>query len=87
MRSTQEDLMLSEYHISQGEGVCDDIYSTIPSPCCLMEFPGVWRTVGKHDRTTAEGQPDSLPRLAPHIIVRVRSTSELGQLPDPLISR
>ena len=78
MRSTQEDLMLSEYHISQGKGGCDDLYSTIPNPCCLMEFPGVWRTVGKQDRTTAEGQPPTFS--APHhrscsVNFRARSTS------------
>ena len=78
MRSTQEDLMLSEYYISQGKGGCDDIYSTTPNPCCLMEFPGVWRTVGKQDRTTAEGQPPTFS--APHhrscsVNFRARSTS------------
>ena len=77
-RSTQEDLMLSQYHISQGRGVCDDIYSAIRSPCCLMDFPGVWRTVGKQDRTTADGQPPTFS--APHhrscsVNFRARSTS------------
>ena len=46
-----------------------------------MLFDGVsW---GMENRGEAR-QNNSLPRLAPHIIVRVRSTSELGQLPDPL---
>jgi hypothetical protein len=46
-----------------------------------MLFDGVsW---GMENRGEAS-QNNSLPRLAPHIIVRVRSTSELGQLPDPL---
>jgi hypothetical protein len=77
-RSTKEDWMLSQCHISQSRGVCNYIYIAIPSPCCLIGFPGVWRTVGKQDRTTAEEQPPTFS--APHhrscsVNFRARSTS------------